>query len=69
MTEARPLASLNPTLLDVLSLYVVLFAAAASVALGIVLVSALFFPASEGISAELKKLNWASIVMAIAPER
>ena len=36
------------------------------VALGIVLLTALFFPAKNGLAAELKQLNWASFLLAIA---
>lgn len=37
-----------------------------AVALVITILSSFFFPAPNGISAELKQLNWASILMAIA---
>jgi drug/metabolite transporter (DMT)-like permease len=37
-----------------------------AVAFGITLFSFFFFPAENGISAELKKLNWASIGLAVA---
>ncbi len=36
------------------------------VALGIVLLTTFFFPAKNGFAAELKKLNWASFLLAIA---
>lgn len=36
------------------------------VALGIVLLSIFFFPAKNGLAAELKQLNWASFLLAIA---
>jgi len=36
------------------------------VALGIVLLSILFFPVKNGLIAELKQLNWASFLLAIA---
>lgn len=36
------------------------------VALGIVLVAAIFFPSKNGIAFELKQLNWASYLLAIA---
>jgi len=36
------------------------------VAFGIVLLSILFFPVKNGISTELKQLNWASFLLAIA---
>ena len=36
------------------------------VALGIVLLSILFFPAKNGLAAELRQLNWASFLLAIA---
>lgn len=36
------------------------------VALGIVLLSILFFPTKNGLAAELKQLNWASFLLAIA---
>lgn len=37
-----------------------------AVALGITVLAAFFFPASNGLSAELKQLNWASVLMAVA---
>lgn len=37
-----------------------------AVALGIVLVTALFFPTKIGFVAELRQLNWASFLLAIA---
>jgi drug/metabolite transporter (DMT)-like permease len=36
------------------------------VALGIVLLTTFFFPAKNGLVAELKQLNWASVLLAIA---
>ena len=36
------------------------------VALGIVLLTALFFPPKNGLAIELKQLNWASFLLAIA---
>jgi len=36
------------------------------VALGIVLLSIFFFPTKNGLAAELKQLNWASFLLAIA---
>jgi len=36
------------------------------VAFGIVLLSIIFFPAKNGLAAELKQLNWASFLLAIA---
>ena len=36
------------------------------VALGIVLLSMLFFPVKNGLSTELKQLNWASFLLAVA---
>ena len=36
------------------------------VALGMVLLIALFFPARNGLAAELKQLNWASFLLAVA---
>lgn len=36
------------------------------VALGIVLLSIFFFPAKNGLAAELKQLNWASFLLAVA---
>lgn len=36
------------------------------VALGIVLLTTLFFPVKNGLVAELKQLNWASFLLAIA---
>jgi drug/metabolite transporter (DMT)-like permease len=36
------------------------------VALGIVLLTTFFFPAKNGLVAELKQLNWASFLLAIA---
>jgi multidrug transporter EmrE-like cation transporter len=36
------------------------------VALGLTLVSTLFFPARNGLAFELKQLNWASFLLAIA---
>lgn len=37
-----------------------------AVALGITLITALLFPASSGLAFELKQLNWASFLLAIA---
>lgn len=37
-----------------------------AVALGITLISAFFFPAPNGLFAEIKQLNWASLLMAVA---
>lgn len=37
-----------------------------AVAFGITLLTIFFFPAEEGIGAELKKLNWSSFLMALA---
>jgi drug/metabolite transporter (DMT)-like permease len=37
-----------------------------AVALGITILTAFFFPTKNGVAAELKQLNWASIVLAIA---
>ena len=37
-----------------------------AVALGVTLVTALLFPADKGFAAELKNLNWASFLLAIA---
>jgi multidrug transporter EmrE-like cation transporter len=37
-----------------------------AISLGITILTAFFFPAPNGIKAELKQLNWASIVLAIA---
>lgn len=37
-----------------------------AVALALTLLTAFFFPAPNGVLAEVKQLNWASIVMAIA---
>ena len=37
-----------------------------SVALGIVLLSTFFFPIKNGLAFELKQLNWASVLLAIA---
>ena len=36
------------------------------VALGIVLLTAIFFPSKNGVTFELKQLNWASFLLAIA---
>jgi drug/metabolite transporter (DMT)-like permease len=36
------------------------------VALGIVLLTTFFFPAKDGLAIELKQLNWASFLLAIA---
>ena len=36
------------------------------VALGIVLLSIFFFPAKNGLASELKQLNWASFLLAVA---
>jgi len=37
-----------------------------SVALGITFLTTFFFPAKEGVIAELKQVNWASILLAVA---
>ena len=37
-----------------------------AVALGVTLIAALLFPADKGFAAELKNLNWASFLLAIA---
>lgn len=37
-----------------------------AVAFGVTLMTALLFPADKGFAAELKKLNWASFLLAIA---
>lgn len=37
-----------------------------AVALGVTLITALLFPADKGFAAELKNLNWASFLLAIA---
>jgi len=37
-----------------------------AVALGVTLITALLFPAENGFAAELKNLNWASFLLAIA---
>lgn len=37
-----------------------------AVALGVTLVTALLFPAEKGFAAELKNLNWASFLLAVA---
>ena len=37
-----------------------------AVALGVTLIAALLFPAGKGFAAELKNLNWASFLLAIA---
>ena len=37
-----------------------------TVALGITFLTTFFFPTKEGVIAELKQLNWASILLAIA---
>ena len=37
-----------------------------AVALGVTLIAALLFPADKGFAAELKNLNWASFLLAVA---